>query len=53
MGPFSQWPTMSGFEHFFGFVGAETNQWYPAIYDGTAPVEPPKGPRRATTSPRT
>jgi arylsulfatase len=44
MGPFQQWPTGSGFEHFYGFVGAETNQWYPALYDGTTPVEPDKTP---------
>lgn len=44
MGPFTQWPTGSGFEHFYGFVGAETNQWYPALYDGITPVEPPKTP---------
>jgi arylsulfatase len=44
MGPFQQWPTGSGFEHFYGFVGAETNQWYPALYDGITPVEPPKTP---------
>jgi arylsulfatase A-like enzyme len=44
MGPFTQWPTGSGFEHFYGFVGAETNQWYPALYDGLTPVEPPKSP---------
>jgi arylsulfatase A-like enzyme len=44
MGPFQQWPTGSGFEHFYGFVGAETNQWYPALYDGITPVEPSKTP---------
>jgi arylsulfatase A-like enzyme len=44
MGPFQQWPTGSGFEHFYGFVGAETNQWYPALYDGITPVEPDKTP---------
>lgn len=44
MGPFNQWPTGSGFEHFYGFVGAETNQWYPALYDGITPVEPSKTP---------
>lgn len=44
MGPFNQWPTGSGFEHFYGFVGAETNQWYPALYEGTTPVEPDKTP---------
>src|SRR5947209_11751221 len=31
MGPFRQWPTGSGFEYFYGFVGGETNQWNPAI----------------------
>jgi arylsulfatase A-like enzyme len=44
MGPFDHWPTGSGFEKFYGFVGGETNQWYPALYDGTAAVEPPKTP---------
>jgi arylsulfatase A-like enzyme len=44
MGPFDQWPLGSGFEYFYGFVGAETNQWYPALYDGVTPVEPPKTP---------
>ena len=44
IGPFNQWPTGSGFEHFYGFVGAETNQWYPALYDGITPVEPSKSP---------
>jgi arylsulfatase len=44
MGPFRQWPTGSGFEHFYGFLGGETNQWYPALYEGTNPVEPPKTP---------
>jgi arylsulfatase len=44
MGPFTHWPTGSGFEHFYGFVGAESNQWYPALYDGITPVEPTKTP---------
>src|SRR3954462_82056 len=44
MGPFHQWPLGSGFEYFYGFVGAETNQWYPALYDGVTPVEPTKTP---------
>ena len=35
MGPFTQWPTGSGFEHFYGFIGGETNQWAPAIYRDT------------------
>ncbi|HZV79599.1 MAG TPA: arylsulfatase [Candidatus Binatus sp.] len=39
VGPFNQWPTGSGFEHFYGFIGGETNQWAPAIYQDTVPVE--------------
>jgi len=45
MGPFDAWPTGGGgFEYFYGFIGGETNQWYPAIYEGTTPIEPEKGP---------
>jgi len=44
MGPFDRWPTGSGFEHFFGFLGGETNQWFPALYEGTTPIEPDRGP---------
>jgi arylsulfatase A-like enzyme len=43
LGPFDQWPTGGGgFEYFYGFLGGETNQWDPALYDGTTPIEPPK-----------
>jgi len=39
-GPFDAWPTGGGgFEHFYGFLGGETNQFAPAIYNGTTPVE--------------
>ncbi len=38
-GPFDRWPTGRGFEKFYGFMGGETNQFYPAIYDGTTKVE--------------
>src|SRR6266404_9994715 len=45
MGPFDSWPTGGGgFEYFYGFLGGETNQWYPALYEGTTPVEPKKTP---------
>jgi arylsulfatase len=44
MGPFDMWPTGSGFEYFYGFIGGEDNQWYPALYEGTTAVEPPKTP---------
>ncbi len=42
VGPFDMWPTGSGFEHFYGFIGGEDNQYYPSLYEGTTPVEPPK-----------
>jgi arylsulfatase A-like enzyme len=44
MGPFDAWPTRSGFDYFYGFVAAETNQFYPTITEGTVPVEPPATP---------
>ncbi len=44
MGPFENWPTGSGFEYFYGFIGGEAHQYYPAIYEGTIPVEPDKTP---------
>jgi arylsulfatase A-like enzyme len=41
MGPFDAWPSGGGgFEHFYGFIGGETNQYAPAIYNGTVPIEP-------------
>jgi arylsulfatase len=43
-GPYDRWPTHSGFDKFYGFIGGETNQWAPAIYDGTVRVEHPKSP---------
>jgi arylsulfatase A-like enzyme len=44
MGPFGAWPTGSGFEHFYGFLGGETNQYAPAIYQDTVPAEPDRTP---------
>ena len=42
MGPFDAWPSGGGgFETFYGFIGGENNQYEPALYDGTTPVEPP------------
>jgi arylsulfatase A-like enzyme len=47
MGPFDQWPSGGGgFEYFYGFIGGETNQWYPAIYEGTTPMEQTKSPEQ-------
>jgi arylsulfatase A-like enzyme len=44
IGPFDTWPTFSGFEYYYGFIGAEDNQWYPTLTENTTPVEPPKTP---------
>jgi len=40
-GPTDRWPTRSGFDKFYGFMGGETNQWAPAIYDGMTKIEVP------------
>jgi arylsulfatase A-like enzyme len=40
-GPFDRWPTRQGFDKFYGFIGGETNQWAPYLYDGVAQVELP------------
>ncbi len=39
-GPYDRWPTGSGFDKFYGFIGGETNQWHPMVYDGTTRVYP-------------
>ncbi|MCL7979792.1 MAG: arylsulfatase, partial [marine benthic group bacterium] len=43
-GPLARWPTFRGFDKFYGFLGGETNQWAPFIYDGVHPVELPDDP---------
>ena len=43
-GPYDRWPTRSGFDKFYGFIGGETNQWAPAIYDGVVRVEHQRDP---------
>jgi len=45
LGPFTAWPTGGGgMEYFYGFLGGETNQYYPALYEGTTALEPNKTP---------
>lgn len=40
-GPFDRWPSPgNGFEYFYGFLGGETDQWYPTLHEGTGRVEP-------------
>ncbi|QEG01932.1 Arylsulfatase [Stieleria maiorica] len=41
-GPFDRWPTRQGFDKFYGFIGGETDQWAPLIYDGVKKVNPPQ-----------
>ena len=43
-GPTDRWPTRAGFDKFYGFIGGETNQWAPLIYDGMNQVEPSHDP---------
>ncbi|MFJ9179312.1 arylsulfatase [Streptomyces sp. NPDC102360] len=43
-GPYDRWPVGEGFERFYGFMGAETDQWYPNLYEGTTPVPTPTEP---------
>jgi arylsulfatase A-like enzyme len=40
------WPTGRGFERFYGFLGAETNQWYPDLVYDSHPVDPPRSPEQ-------
>lgn len=39
-GPYDLWPTGLGFEYFYGFIGGDTSQWNPALFEGTKPIEP-------------
>jgi Sulfatase len=40
-GPFDRWPTGLGFEYFYGFLAADTDQWAPTLVENTTPVQPP------------
>ncbi len=39
-GPFDLWPSQLGFEYFYGFIAGDTNQWRPAVFKMTQPIEP-------------
>jgi arylsulfatase len=43
-GPFDRWPTGSGFEYFYGFIGRNASQWWPLLYENTLPLAPPDDP---------
>ena len=38
------WPVGRGFERYYGFLGGETNQWYPDLIYDNHPVEQPSLP---------
>ncbi len=40
----SEWPTQIGFDRFYGFLGGETNQWYPDLVEDNHFIEPPATP---------
>jgi arylsulfatase A-like enzyme len=40
-GPFDQWPSALGFEYFYGFLGGDTDNWHPALFENTRAVLPP------------
>jgi arylsulfatase A-like enzyme len=42
-GPFDQWPSGLGFEYFYGFLGGDTDNWHPALFENTTAVLPPTG----------
>jgi len=44
-GATDRWPTRQGFDKFYGFMGGETNQWAPLIYDGMTQVEASHDPK--------
>lgn len=43
VGPFDRWPTGQGFDTFYGFLGGETHQFQPTLFEGTRPVDRPVG----------
>jgi arylsulfatase len=49
MGPYDHWPIGSGFEYFFGFLGGETDQYYPTLYENMNPKAPSGKPEDGYT----
>lgn len=43
-GPFDRWPLGLGFERYYGFLTAETNQWAPALVSDNHFIDPPRDP---------
>ncbi len=44
-GNYAHWPTGYGFDHFYGFIGGETDQYSPSLYNDTTPIEAPRDPK--------
>ncbi len=42
----SQWPLQQGYDRFYGFIGGETNQWYPDLTEDNHAIEQPYGPEK-------
>jgi len=40
----SRWPLEMGFDRYYGFLGGETNQWYPDLAEDNKFIEPPYSP---------
>lgn len=39
-GPFDQWPSGMGFDYFYGFMGGETDQWTPYLFQDHTQIFP-------------
>ncbi|MFD7307922.1 arylsulfatase [Promicromonospora sp. NPDC059942] len=39
-----RWPLGQGFDQFYGFIGGETNQWFPSLAEGNRYIDQPYGP---------
>lgn len=44
VGPFDRWPNGLGFDYFYGFIGGETDQWYPTLYENRNSVSQSASP---------
>lgn len=48
-GPFNRWPTGRGFDHFYGFLAGETDQYTPQLWENTVKIEPDLKGKHLTT----